>query len=65
LVDLGILAPEDRDRFSPGDVRRVLMARSLEDAEIPFDGVAAAVQRGALSLAFLDAASYERLAACS
>jgi adenylate cyclase len=63
LVDLGIVAPEEPDRFSPGDVRRVLMARSLEDAGIPLDGVAAAIQRGALSLAFLDAASYERFAA--
>jgi len=63
LVDLGILAPEEPDRFSPGDVRRVLMARSLEDAGIPLDGVGAAIQRGTLSLAFLDAASYERFAA--
>jgi class 3 adenylate cyclase/DNA-binding transcriptional MerR regulator len=60
LVDLGILSPEEPDRFSPGDVRRVLMAKSLEDAGIPLEGVAAAIQRGALSLAFFDAASYER-----
>jgi adenylate cyclase len=63
LVDLGILVPDEPDRFSPGDVRRVLMARSLEDAGIPLEGVAAAIQRGALSLAFLDAPSYERFAA--
>jgi hypothetical protein len=55
LVDLGILAPEQPDRFSPGDVRRVLMAKSLEDAGIALEGVAAAIQSGALSLAFLDA----------
>ena len=63
LVDLGILAPEEPDRFSPGDVRRVLMAKSLEDAGIPLEGVAAGIQSGALSLSFLDAASYERFAA--
>jgi len=63
LVDLGILAPEEPDRFSPGDVRRVLMAKSLEDAGIPLEGVTAAIQRGALSQAFLDAAGYERFAA--
>jgi adenylate cyclase len=63
LTDLGILAPEEPDRFSPGDVRRVLMARSLEDAGVPLEGVAAAIRRGALSLAFFDAASYERFAA--
>ena len=63
LVDLGILAPEDPDRFSPGDVRRVLMAKSLEGAGMPLEGVAAGIQSGALSLSFLDAASYERFAA--
>lgn len=63
LVDLGIIAPEEPDRFSSGDVRRVLLAKSLEDAGIPLDGVASAIQRGALSLEFLDAASYERFAA--
>jgi adenylate cyclase len=63
LVDLGILAPEESDRFSPGDVRRVLMAESLEGAGIPLEGVAAGLHSGALSLSFLDAASYERFAA--
>jgi adenylate cyclase len=63
LVDLGILAPQEPDRFSPGDVRRVLMARSLEDAGIPLDAVADAIQHGALSLEFFDAVGYERFAA--
>jgi adenylate cyclase len=62
LVDLGIIAPAEPGRFSPGDVRRVLMARSIEDAEIPLEHVVAALQRGALSLDFLDAAAYERFA---
>jgi hypothetical protein len=35
LMDLGILALDEPDRCSPGDVRRALMARSLEDAGIP------------------------------
>jgi adenylate cyclase len=65
LIDLGILGPGGRDGCSPGDVRRALMARSLEDAGIPLDGVAAAIQNGALSLGFLDAPSYERFAALS
>jgi adenylate cyclase len=63
LVELGILSPERTDHFSPGDVRRVLLARSLDDAGIPLEGVAAAIARGAISLAFLDARSYERFAA--
>jgi adenylate cyclase len=62
LVNLGILAPGDKDRFWSGDVRRVLMAKSLEDAGIPLESVATAIQRGALSLDFLDAPSYERFA---
>jgi adenylate cyclase len=62
LVDLGILAPEGGDRFSSGDVRRVLMAKSLEDAGIALEDVATAIQRGALSLDFLDAPSFERFA---
>jgi adenylate cyclase len=63
LVELGLLSPEELDRFSPGDVRRVMLARSLEEAGIPLDAVGAEVRRGALSLAFLDAPSYERFAA--
>ncbi len=63
LVELGILGSEQPDRFSPGDVRRVSMVKSLEDAGIPLDGVAAALHRGAISLAFLDAPAYERFAA--
>ncbi|HEY7280949.1 MAG TPA: adenylate/guanylate cyclase domain-containing protein [Actinomycetota bacterium] len=62
LVDLGILGPEEPDRFVPGDVRRVMLVRSLEDAGIRLDDLAAAVERGALSFAFLDGASYERFA---
>jgi len=65
LIDLGILAPSEPDRYSPGDVRRVLMSRSLEDAGIPLEGLAAALERGEISLDFLDAASYERFAALS
>ena len=63
LVELGILAPEEPDRFSGGDVRRVLICRSLEDAGIPLEAVAAAIRRGTLSLDFFDAAAYERFAA--
>src|SRR5207253_11023451 len=48
---------------SPGAVRRVLMAKSLEDAGIPLEGVAAGIKSDALSLSFLDGASYERFAA--
>ena len=62
LVDLGILTPEEPDRFSPGDVRRVMMARSLEEAGIQLDEVVTAMQHGAVSLDFVDSAGFERFA---
>ena len=62
LVELGILSPGEPDRFSGGDVRRVLIARSLEDAGIPLDSLGRAIRDGALSLDFMDATGYERFA---
>lgn len=62
LVALGILAPRD-GRFTAGDVRRVLLTRSVEEAGISVEGMAAAMRRGAMSLDFLDAPAYERFAA--
>ena len=65
LVELGILASDEPDRCSPGDVRRAILARSLADAGIPLPGVAAAIQAGSLSLDFLDTQAYERFSALS
>ena len=53
LVSLGILGAEERDRYSPADVRRVMMVKSLEESGVSRDGVAAAIERGALSFDFL------------
>jgi class 3 adenylate cyclase len=62
LVELGILTP-DRDRtFSRADVRRVRLVETLDRAGVPLDGVAAAMRRGELSLAFMDQPFYERFA---
>lgn len=63
LVELGIVAPAEPGHFSPGDVRRALMATSLEEAAIPLDLVVSALRSGTLSLDFLDGAAYERFAA--
>jgi class 3 adenylate cyclase len=65
LVDLGILAATEEDRFTDGDVRRVALANSFEGAGIPLEALADAVSRGALSLGFLDATAYERFSAMS
>lgn len=62
LVDLGVIVPAQPGRFSVGDVRRVLMVRSLEDAAIPLDHLAEALRDGSLSLDFLDTSAYERFA---
>ena len=65
LVDLGILSPGGADGWSPGDVRRALMVRSLDDAGVPLDELGAGIRSGGLSLDFLDAPGYERFASLS
>ncbi len=64
LLDVGILSPSEGG-FSDRDVRRMLLAKSLEGAGIPLDAVGAAIQQGTLSLDFLDADAYERFSALS
>jgi adenylate cyclase len=59
LVDLGIVKPGEGDQFTPGDVRRAELAQSLKAAGISLEGLGAAVQRGTVSLGFMDAPTYE------
>jgi hypothetical protein len=63
LVELGILTPAEGDRFTAGDARRAGTIQNLENAGIPLDSLADALQRGSLSLAFMDSPVYERFAA--
>jgi adenylate cyclase len=63
LIGLGILPAREADGFSPADVRLVMMVKSLDDGGIPLNGVATAIERGALSFDFLATSAYERLAA--
>ena len=65
LVDLGIIDPQEGDRFSPGHVRRAQLAQSLAAAGIPLDGLSAAMHRGEVSLDFVDAPVYERFSLLS
>jgi class 3 adenylate cyclase len=65
LVELGILRPGPGGAFSPGDVRRARWVRSLEQAGVPLDGMAAAVRDGALSFSYLDASAFDRFAGVS
>ncbi len=63
LVDLAIVRPAAGDRFTSGDVRRAELAMSLKRAGISLEGLAAAIERGTVSLNFLDAPVYERFSA--
>ena len=65
LVELGILMPAAGDAFSPGGVLRARWLQSLEGAGVPLEGLAAAVQDGALSFSYLDATAFDRFAGLS
>lgn len=60
LVNSGILTPDDDDRFSMGDVRRIGLVHSFIAAGIPLEGLAAHLRDGAISLAWLDSPAYDR-----
>ena len=63
LVELGVVPPDQDGRFSGGDVRRIRLLRTLDEAGLPLDEVASVVRRDELSLDFYDLSSYERLSA--
>jgi len=65
LIELAIVQPEDDGQLSHGAVRRIGMVKSLADAGIPLDGIAAAMRRGDISLDFIDSSAYERFSALS
>jgi adenylate cyclase len=65
LVESGAIGPDGDGRFTSGDIRRFGLIHSLVAAGVPLDGLGSAVRSGAVSLAFLDAAAYERFSAHS
>jgi adenylate cyclase len=65
LVELGILTPDAGEAFSPGDALRARWVRSLEQAGVPLEGMAAAVRDGALSFSFMDVAAFDQFAGLS
>jgi adenylate cyclase len=63
LVDLGILVARDRaGPFLAADAQKIRLAIACEQAGLPMAGIAAAIQQGRLSFAFLEAAPYRRWA---
>lgn len=65
LVELGILAPAEGDRFTVGDVRRIAVVKTLEHGGMPVDGLAALMRSRDASLDFLDSPMYARFSALS
>ena len=61
LVELGVVSRGQGGDFTEGDVRRVRLMQTLERAGVPLDGVAAAIQRGDLSLDFMNMSHFRRL----
>jgi adenylate cyclase len=63
LVGLGVLvARHGAGPFLEADAQKVRLATACERAGLPMAGIAAAVQQGRLSFAFLEAAPYRRWA---
>jgi adenylate cyclase len=63
LVELGILVVRDgADPFLDTDVQKVRLAVACEQAGLPMAGIAAAIQAGRLSFAFLEASPFRRWA---
>src|SRR6266545_5787873 len=63
LVHLGILAARHgAGPFLETDAQKVRLATACEQAGLPMSGIAAAIQQGRLSFAFLEASPYRRWA---
>jgi adenylate cyclase len=65
LAELGVIEARQSQRMTPADVRRVQLSRTLDNAGIPLEGIAAMMRRGELSMDFLDTPTYERFSALS
>jgi adenylate cyclase len=62
LVAAKVLRPSENDRLTKGDVRRIRLMESLQEAGLPLDAMAAGFEQGFLSLDFVDQPEYERFA---
>jgi adenylate cyclase len=64
LIAAKILRPRDAG-LTTGDVRRIRLMESLQEAGLPLDGMAAGFEQGILTLDFVDLPEYERMATLS
>jgi adenylate cyclase len=65
IIELGLVTPDDEDRFSAGGVRKVGLIATLQAGGIPVDALATAFRAGSLTLDFLDDPAYENFSALS
>jgi adenylate cyclase len=65
LIAARVLAAPGDDGFSTSDVRRVGILRSLQEAGLPLDGLAAGFAQGVVTLDFMNNPEYERFAGLS
>jgi adenylate cyclase len=65
LVDLGILVPGPHDELTEADAKRATLVRTMREAGLPLDGLAAVFRTEAFSLDFIDTAAYGRFATYS
>jgi adenylate cyclase len=63
LVELGILVPDEGDRFAPADSRRASLVQTFQAGGIAPESLAEALHRGEIDFAFMDDPAYERFAA--
>ena len=65
IEQLGLVKPAAGGSYSPGQIRRAQLVRSLDLAGIPLEGLAEGVGTGEISLNFVETESYERFSAVS
>ena len=62
LIDVGVLISDENGHLRESDVRRVRMVQVLERAGLPIEGIGIAIRNGAMSLDFVETATYDRFA---
>jgi adenylate cyclase len=60
LIDLGLLAAHANGELTEADAKRATLLRTMREAGLPMNGLAAVFRTGDLSLAFIDTAAYGR-----
>jgi len=60
LQDAGVIAADERGRFTSGAVRRAQLVRACAEAGLSVDAIGTALAKGTLTLAPLDLPHYER-----